>query len=113
RFDVGIENRHHDFDAAMEVARHPVGARDEYLVLPAVLETGHPRVFEETVDQSANANSLTHPRHVRPEAADAANEERDGHARLGGAVKRFDDVAVDQSVELADDPRRSARSRVL
>src|SRR5262245_52904569 len=48
--EMGILDRKHDLDAAVEVSAHPVGARQKELVVPAIQKIVHAGVFEKTVD---------------------------------------------------------------
>src|ERR1035438_4670854 len=100
-------------DAAMEVAGHPVGARDVDLVFAAVREVKRARVLEETIDERAHLDGLADAGHARAQAADAAHEQRDGHARLRRAVEGLADVALDERVHLGDDARGPAGARML
>jgi hypothetical protein len=61
------------------------------------------RVFEEAADDRLDANALRQAGDTGPEAANAANDEVDLHARLAGVVERVDDLCVDQRVELHPD----------
>ena len=45
------------------------------------------------------------------QAADAARDDVDGHARTRRDVQRLDDLLVDERVDLQSDPRRLARAR--
>src|SRR6185295_10976948 len=73
-----IFDRHHDLDAAMEVSRHPIGARDVDLVLAGVREVEDATVLEVAVDDRADLDVLRDAGQPGPETADAADDERDG-----------------------------------
>ena len=60
RAEHGVLDRDHHLDATMEVARHPVGARDVDLVLAAVREVEDAPVLEEAVDDRAHLDGLAH-----------------------------------------------------
>ena len=79
-FSFALSSRigHHQLDAAEEVARHPVGARDVDLLFLADAEgeargcaRGTARRLEDTEIRLGDAG------HARPQAADAAHGERD------------------------------------
>ena len=53
------------------------------------------------------------PGNLRPQAADAADDQVDLHSGAGGFVEFFDDLLVDERVELGDDARRLAGSGVI
>ena len=101
------------FDAAVEVARHPVGARNEHFVLSAVLEVGDAGVLEEAIDERAHLDAFADAGDLGAQAADAAHEKRDGDAGLRRVIERVDDVGVDERVHLGDDPRGPPGARVL
>ena len=54
----GILEGDHHLDPTVEVARHPVGARDVHVVLAAVAEPEDPPVLEEAVDERAHFDRL-------------------------------------------------------
>ena len=76
RFD-----RKSDLDPAIEIARHPVGARQIEIGLAGVLEIVNPAVLEETADNADDADVFTQPGNFRPQAADAPDDQIDFHAR--------------------------------
>src|SRR3546814_12865846 len=69
--------RSQHLDAAVEVARHPVGRGNEQLGIGrrqalAGAEADDTRMFEETADQAAHPDILRQAFHAGPQAADAA-----------------------------------------
>jgi hypothetical protein len=114
-----IHDRREDLHAAVEVARHPVGARDVDLLVAAVGEAERAPVLEEAVDDRAHLDALGEARDARAQAADAAHEQLDLDARLRGRVERVDHVHVHERVHLRDDrapcgPRgRGSASRAM
>ncbi len=107
-FSSGGLDREHHLHAAIEVARHPVGARQIDLRLVVGAEDVDPAVLQEPIDDAADADVLGDARQARPQAADAANDQVDRHARLAGAVQGLDHAVIDQRVELGENPRRLA-----
>src|SRR5207253_177859 len=83
----GVEDGDGRFDAAEEVARHPVAAGDEHLRRAAILEAEDARVLEKAVDDRQHADVFTHLRHPRYETTDAAHEEVDLHTGAAGPVE--------------------------
>src|SRR5215471_7748523 len=106
-----------DLDAPGEIAVHPVRGPDEELsvhgMVVAVGEVKDPRVLEESSDDRPDANPLGPAGNAGPEAAEAAHDEIDGHARTGGLDQRLDDVRIFELVHLAHDPGRAARLAML
>ncbi len=77
-----VLDRHQRLDAAVEIARHPVGRADEHLGLVrgqpvAVAEADDAAVLEEAADDALDPDVLRHARHAGPQAADAAHDQVD------------------------------------
>ena len=95
-FEFGRENRGGDFDAAEEVAPHPVGAGDEGVVRAVVVEAVHARVFELSADNGADADVFGQAFDAGAQGTHAAHDEVDLHACAAGAVEGVDDARLDQ-----------------
>src|SRR4051812_46856512 len=67
--EPAIRDRHHHFDAAIEVARHQVRAADVDLLVAAVAEVPDPAVLEEAADDAADADAIADAGNARAEAA--------------------------------------------
>ena len=103
-----IVDRNQGLDAAVEVARHPVRRGDVDLGLRrrqsmTRAEADDAAMLEEAADDALYPDVLGQAGHARPQAADAAHDELDLHARLAGAVERVDHARIDQRVELGPD----------
>src|SRR5262249_61152764 len=98
-----VEDRTQHFAATVEIALHQVGAADEHRRVAAVLEPEHARMLEEASDDRADGDAVADAGNAGPQAADAANDEVDPHARLRRAIQPLDDFAVGQAVQLDDD----------
>src|SRR5690606_32234139 len=98
-----VQHRRDDLDAAVEVARHPVGGAEVVLRRAAVAEHPDARVLEEAPDDAHHADALGEAGDARAQATDAAHDEIDLDAGLPGLVERLDDLPVDQGVHLGDD----------
>src|SRR4029450_2608544 len=109
----GVEHREGDLDPPVEVPRHPVGRGQQVFRLPTVLEGVDARVLEITVHDGDGADVLREVRHLRTQAADAADDEIDPHAGRTGRVELLDEASVDQRVHLAADAGGAAASGVL
>src|SRR5262249_197603 len=70
-------------------------------------------MFEEASDDRARANVVGQSGHTWPQAANAAYDEIDLHARLACVVQRIDDDRVDQRIAVQPDWRRAARLGVI
>src|SRR5215813_1630541 len=102
-----------DLDPPGEIAVHPVGGPDEELsvhgTVVAVGEVKDPRMLEESPNDRPDADPLGPARNAGPEAAEAAHDEIDGHARTRGLDQRLDDLRILELVHLAHDAGRAAR----
>ena len=109
-----VEDRQHRLDAAVEIALHEVGGSDIDMRLAmrqrlAAAKHVNARVFEKASDDGAHADVVRQARHAGPQAADAAHDKIDLHARPACRVERIDDLRIDQSVAFAPDGGRLAR----
>ena len=66
------------------------------------------RVLQEAADHRAHADVLRQPGDARAQAADAAHDQVDLHARLAGPVQRPHDLLFGERIKLGDDARRLA-----
>src|SRR5581483_8324087 len=87
-----VLERDDDLDAVVEVARHEVRAPEIEPVLVAGLEVEEPAVLEEAAEHAPDANGVAHLRHAGPQRADAADDQVDARAGLGGGVQLVDDL---------------------
>src|ERR1017187_6175335 len=98
-----VDNGHEQLDAAVEVARHPVGAGNKNERFAAMMKIQDAAVFEETVHNADDPDVLTQFRDTGPQTADAANIKLNLHALLRSAVQRLNDVRIHERVELGHD----------
>ena len=108
----GIENVHQprahfsrvdrtgDLDAALGVARHHIGRGNVHLLFRAAAEHKDARVLEEAADDARDRDVFCVPLHAGQQAADAAHDHFDAHARAGRVAQLADDVDIGQGVEL-------------
>src|SRR6266478_193952 len=66
-----VDDRHEQLDAAVEVARHPVGAGNKNERFAAMMEIQDAAVFQETVHDADDPDVLTQFWHTGPQTADA------------------------------------------
>src|SRR6266496_237846 len=85
-----VQDRDHQLDAAVEVAGHPVGARNGDLLLLADTEGEAAAVLEKPSNDGRDRDPVGDSGHARPEAADPANSEGDRHSRAGSPVEGSD-----------------------
>ena len=64
-------------------------------------------MLEEAAEHAADGDVVAQPGDARPEAADPARDDVDGHAGGRRDVERLDDLLVDERVDLDADPRRA------
>ena len=96
---------------ALEVAVHPVGRRKQLKAAVGFKKKMRLCSKEEAVDDRDDADVVGHPRHPRPQAADAAHDEVDLHPACE-ARQGADDIAPDSAFILAM-MRRASRAGVL
>lgn len=103
----GVENGKDDFDAAMEVAGHQIGAAKVDDGIASIGKNVDTAVFKVAIDNAANVDVFAQARDAGAEAADAANEELDGDTFLGAGVERLDDFGIDEGVGFDENSGRS------
>src|SRR5499426_958277 len=101
--DPFVFDREEDFDAAVEVAVHEVGAAQVDLFIAAVDEAIDAGMFEEAPDDAADADRLAAAGPAGAQAADAADDQVYRHALARGRVHFLDHRRVGHAVELGDD----------
>ena len=94
RLELGVLDGRQDLDAVVEVARHQVGAAHAVEAPPVRLEDEDPAVLEVAAEDAADADVRAQLRHAGPQRADAAHEEVDLRAGLGGGVELVDDLRM-------------------
>src|SRR5206468_10348385 len=72
-FGFLVQDRNHQLDAPVKVARHPVGAGDVDLLLVADAEREGSAVLEEAAHDARDSDVLGDAGDSRPQAADSAN----------------------------------------
>src|SRR5689334_15978393 len=103
-----VLDRDQGLDAAMQVARHPVGGSDidpgaRMRQAVACAEADDAAVLEEAADDALDADILGETRNAGPQAADAAHHEIDLDASLARRIERIDDARIDERIELGPD----------
>ena len=98
-----IENRENDFDAAVEIARHEIGAPKIDVGITPVMKDIDAAMFEETIDNASNGDVITEARNAGAEATDATNEELDGDALLGRLVEGVNNFFIHEGVGFDED----------
>lgn len=93
-----IENRENDFDAAVEIARHEIGAPKIDVGITPVMKDIDAAMFEETIDNASDGNVLAEARDAWAQAANPTNQELDGDPFLGGVVEGLNNFFVHEGV---------------
>src|ERR1041384_6006413 len=112
-FERGRADRRDDFDAAVEIAVHPVGAADIDFRRAVVRKVIDATMFEEAPDDAQDVDAFGESGNAGAQSADAAHDEIDADARLRCFVKRADDADVGQAVDLGNDACAPAGARVI
>src|ERR1700739_2039083 len=108
-----VTQRHQHFYSLVEIARHPVGAANVNFFFATILEIIDTAVLQESSDNTAHPDAIAQTANPRAQRADAANDQIDLPACLRSLVQGLDNVLVEQSIHLGDDPPRSTLPRVL
>ena len=93
-----IENRENDFDAAVEIARHEIGAPKIDVGIAPVVENIDAAMFEETIDDASDGDVLAEARDAWAQATNSTNQELDGDPFLGGVVEGLNNFFVHKGV---------------
>ena len=101
--DGGVFDGEEDFDSAEEIAGHPIGASEVEGGIAGVFEVENPRVFEVATDDGTDSDILTNFGDSWSETADAADDEIDFDAGVGGEVEGFNEFLIDERIHLGDD----------
>src|SRR5450432_2878298 len=88
----------------MKIARHPIRARQIEIGFAGVAEIIDAAVLEKTPNDTDHPDVFAQPLDFRAETANAADDEIDLHSGARSFVELFDDLVVDERVELGDDP---------
>jgi len=102
-----IENRKNDFDAAVKIAWHKIGAAQIDVRVPTVVKNIDAAVFEETVDDTSDSDVLTEARNPWAQAANPAYQKLDWDPFLGGLVECLNNFFVYKSVGLNENTGRA------
>lgn len=93
-----IENRENDFDAAVEIARHEIGAPKIDVGIAPVVENIDAAVFEEAIDDASDGDILAEARDAWAQATNPTNQELDRDAFLGGVVEGLNNFFVHEGI---------------
>jgi len=93
-----IENRENDLDAAVEIARHEIGAAKIDVGIAPVVKNIDAAMFEEAIDDASDGDVLAEARNAWAEATNSTNQELDGDPFLGGMVEGLNNFFVDEGV---------------
>ena len=110
RLQLGILYRIENFSALFKISRHPIGAPGIDFRIPAVMKVVNPRMFQEPVEDTDDADVFADLRYTRPQAANAPYNEVDVDAGARSFIEFADDLRVDEGVHLCDDTPRLFRS---
>jgi hypothetical protein len=95
-----IEDGKNDFDSAMKIAWHKIGAAEIDVRVSTVGKNIDSAVFEKTVDDTSDGDVLTEARNPWAQAANPADQKLDWHPFLGGLVEGLNNFFVYKGVGL-------------
>ena len=93
-----IENRENDFDSAVEIARHEIGATKIDVGIAPVMKDIDTAMLEKTIDDASDDDVLAEARDAWAEATNSTNQELDGDPFLGGVVEGLNNLFVHEGV---------------
>jgi len=93
-----IENRENDFDAAVEIARHEIGAPKIDVGIAPVVKNIDAAVFEEAIDDASDGDIFTEARDAWAQATNSTNQELDRDPFLGGVVEGLNNFFVHEGI---------------
>jgi hypothetical protein len=99
-----VADRREHLHPPREVAWHQIGRAEQVPSLRSAPEPVDAGVLEETPDDRSDADRVRETGLPGAEAADAARDQLDSGARLGGIVERVDQFLVDEAVQFHRDP---------
>ena len=106
-------DRKSDFDTPEKIARHPVGAGEKHLSLTGILKIINPAVLEKTAHNAEDADVFAQAGDFWPQAANAPDDQINGHFCARSFVKFLNCLVIDEMIEFCDDAGRFARQRVI
>ena len=95
-----IEDGKNDFDSAVKIAWHEIGAAQIDVRVSTVGKNIDAAVFEKTVDDTSDGDVLTEARNPWAQAANPADQKLDWHPFLGGLVEGLNNFFVYKGVGL-------------
>jgi len=103
-----IFDRGQEFNAPVEVARHPVSRTDiDFGTVIgqrlAIAEHGNAAMLQKTADHRLDPDMLRHARHAGAQATDAPHDQVDLHPGIAGGIEFFNQRRIDQAVHLGPD----------
>ncbi len=93
-----IEDRENDFDAAVEIARHEIGATKIDVGIAPVMKDIDTAMLEKTIDDASDDDVLAEARDAWAEATNSTNQELDGDPFLGSVVEGLNNFFVHEGV---------------
>src|SRR6266700_1703809 len=110
---VRLLDRKRNFDAPVKIARHPIGAGKKHLPLTGVLQIVNPAVLEKSAHNAEDADVFAQAGDFWPQAANASDDQINGHVCAGSFVEFLDNLLIDEVIEFCDDAARFPRERVI
>ena len=110
---MGIKDGKGDFDAAVQIARHPVGRGEEILGITIIMKIKEASMFEVAVNNRNHPNPFGYARQPRPQAADTTHDKINLYTRLAGGIQLLNHGRVNQTVDLGNDSGRLALQSVF
>ena len=113
RLNGGIANGEGHFATFEEIAGHPVSRAEVDFVVATIGKVEDAGVLKEAADDGTDTNATGEAFDSGAEDAEAADDEVDFNAGIGGIIERFDDAGLEERVHLGDDVCGAASAGVF
>src|SRR5437763_11810336 len=89
-----------DFNPTQKIPRHPIGAGKVHFRLAAIFKTINAAVLEKTANDTHDTDVVAQSGDFGTQTADSADNQVDSDLGIRRFVKIFDDLLVDERIEL-------------
>ena len=110
--DLLVEYREQQFHPPVQIARHQIRAARIYFLIAVVAEIINAAVLQKAPHNASHGDVLAHPGQSRAQAAQAANDQFDFHARSRRFIKQPDRLFVFKRIGLENQMPALAQRRL-
>ncbi len=110
---ITLHHGKQNLDAGDHIASHPVRAGQVHFWIAAIAKGVNATMLQISADDARDPDVFADAGNAWTQAANAADDQIDFHPGARGAVQRFDDFLVGQSIHLGGDVSRLVRQAIL